>query len=294
MGKVNQLVLKNRGDKSDLSLGPAYIVSVNADENTVIFVYDNHSAPTNCLVARVPSHLLGPQLSVGVEVLVQTGFDGRHYVLGVLGGALQNSHDVASCVEVTSGEHSSVRILSEPGQVLFEYFPAEKKGKLSAQGNLDLVSEEGSINLKSRKEINLLGSKVNLKSLQGINLQVLGALGKLQSGVSLLHDSLALQSEKLSFASKVQRSVADTIKVKAQQIASQAKMRRDSYETQESVTDTLVEKTRNLLQIASGSAEQSFDRLSTKVKTSFNLTSERTSIVSEKEVRVDGEDILLG
>lgn len=293
MGDINQLVVKSRTGDPSMSLGPAYVVSINKGEGTVLFVYEKNCAPTNCLVGRVPQHLRG-QLSIGAEVLVQTGFDGRDYVLGVLSSDSSAMSVISKSIEIVDGESPSIRVLDDCEQVLFEYFPEEKKGRLSTKGSLDLISEDGDINLKSSRDVNLLASRVNLKSLQGINLKVLGSLDKIQSGVSLLHNKLSFQSERLDLASKYQSSSTETLQVKATEISSQAKIRRDNYETVERISDTVVNKTRHLMQFATGAVEQNFERLSTKVKKSFNVTSERTSIVSEKEVRVDGEDILLG
>lgn len=128
--------------------GPAITTESEREDGRVLVRMDGRGPRPLC-TARVAVARVEP-LAMGQEVLIAGDKPDELYVIGVL---------------TPPDMREPAQFNTPPDEVRFEYDPASRKGRLSiARGSLDLVAEDGDINLRAARNIRIDGQSVELNS----------------------------------------------------------------------------------------------------------------------------------
>jgi len=128
--------------------GPAVTTEDEREDGRVLVRMDGRGPRPLCT-----AHVAVPRpapLAMGQEVLLAGDNADELYVIGVLS---------------PPKTREPAEFNTRPDEVQFEYDPRSKKGRLSMpHGSLDLVAEEGDINLRAAKNVRIDGQSVEMNS----------------------------------------------------------------------------------------------------------------------------------
>lgn len=243
--------------------------SVGAMEATITHVEPGHVIfrPTRggCDEGRARVAVLGYAASVGDRVLVQPTSDANAtYVIGVIHSASATSAQSSKTITTPHGarvtvEGDSVAIHSEAGALIASYDSATGELRLCAEGDLRLSAPHG---------------RAILEGAQGI--EVGGGQGRLtiQGGDAVIRsESTSIHADRVEVEARVSRWAVAEWDLRAERV---------------------VERAKNVFRHVDGLLETRAKRLRTLVATTLELRGRRTTVISEKDTRIDGERVLLG
>jgi hypothetical protein len=233
--------------------GPATVVRVRADRVRVRIdgaLFDARWA--------VPG---APLPAPGDEVVLTGERPRRLYVIGLLGGGERR---------VTATPDEPLSVYDEQGELLFAY--EGRKARVCVRGDLELVSQEGSVTLNAAQAVRLAGSRIE-------------AIGLREATLRGAHLELAAQRADLKLDDT--RYSGDALQADLERTSVAAR-------TMETTARTIITRTRNAFRTVEKLSQTVAGRVRTLVSGALHLKAKDTFIKSDRDTRIDGEQIHLG
>lgn len=153
-------------------LGPAVVLEVNDRERLVLVQWERAGQP--CLSWARPALVGSAQLQPGDVALVLSQNLEDFYLIGILTESLRSQPAVpaplqtpsgASVVMAQSAGEEVVRVHSKQGVLVLEYHPESGKTLVNVEtGDLDFVTQNGSISFQSAGKISLVAHRLETQA----------------------------------------------------------------------------------------------------------------------------------
>jgi len=132
-------------------------------EDGTVRVRLDRSGPMSILSACVAAPRTAP-LVAGDRVLVAGDSSNVLYVIGRI-GPFRPEEAQSPCALKTGKDTGILRVFSPRNELVFEYDPVGEKARVNiARGNLELVTEDGDIELRSARNVRIGGHTIEMES----------------------------------------------------------------------------------------------------------------------------------
>ena len=240
------------------------------------------------------------RLSRGDEVLVANGGE-ESFVIGVVSSseletqrAAQKPESIQRGGAYAALEGEEIRVYSRRDELLFAYDPKAETARLHvAVGDLEL-SAARDIRLEAGRAVRVGARNVELSSLEGVRCRVAAAAGALRSVFGVSSRGVQIEGEALDVRSSHANVNIDEQRYRGRRVDADVGMVRVVAKKTEHVVRTIIEKAVAVYRSAEDLTQTKTGRLKTLVRETFHLRSRRTRMKSEKDVKIDGEQIHLG
>lgn len=167
---------------------------------------------------------------------------------------------------------------------------AEGTMRISAPKDLELTAPNGQVRMQAGLDVELSAAR-DVISTAGRRTEITAAEGqRLELDPKRVH----LAASRLHVDTKESRLATAHASVVARHISTTAEKIATNAERYEVVARRVVEKARDVFRTAAGLYEQRAGRQRSLVEGTLSMRSKRTTIVSEKDTAIDGEQVLLG
>jgi hypothetical protein len=282
-------------------LGPARVLEVDEAGRRARLRLTGHpqESSASARIAISSYHSLNPgdlALIVGEEL-------SDLYLIGVLNR--ENASDAPERKIALSGGtqaeaagrpgEQTLRVFSPKQELLFEYDEKNGRARVNMEaGDIEFVTQKGSITFASGREILFHGKSIGLTSTRGVFLGVIDALGKLRSALTLQAGTAKVNSPEVGI--EAQRGVfqVEDTRYTGQNLLSkigQAKLKIDRVE---SAASTVIARAKNVFQTVEQLSQVKAGRMRTLVDKTFHFKSKKAYLKSEEDYKIKAEKIHLG
>jgi hypothetical protein len=293
MSQLEQTWLPEDGVRD---LEPAHVESVVENGRSVVLELEDGTEGR----ARVPISDTAPPRRGDTVLVAGTGPD-RLFVLGVLERARPPERrrirgDAGAAVEVCRTERGErLRVVSNRGELLFDYDPETGRARLSAPtGGLTLEAPRGDISLTAGHRLRLEGAAVEVSARSSVALGVEGRDGLPLSSLRLRPRVAELGASEVTVTGQRGEVRFQELRCSAERFWARIREARCRLGRVERVATIVIEKTRQLYQTVKDLAQQRAGRVRTLVDGSYHVKSRTTLLSAEEDVKVQGERIHLG
>ncbi len=275
-------------------LGPATVVETDADTGDICLSITTHPQ-TGYIWAQnaVPGQHL---FKKDDTVLVVGENPDDLYVIGVL-----NQKDVNkspdNMIALSKGAHAEVdgeaseqilRVFSPKKELIFQYDEKSGNARVNMEaGDIEFVTEEGSITFAASKEIMFHGRSIGMTGIKGVCLGVLDSLGKLRNTLTLKDRGITIDSPELEIESERGKfNIGDT-KYTGQNL-------KGKIDRLESIACTVITKAKNIYQTVEELSQVKAGRMRTMVAKTFHFKSKKAFVKAEEDYKINADKIHLG
>ena len=282
-------------------LGPARVLEVDNPGRRVRLRLTGypHEGSKWARIAISGHHSLNPgdlALVVGEEL-------SDLYLIGVLNGE-NPSHALEKKIALSGGtqaeaasrpEEQTLRVFSPKKELLFEYDEKNGRARVNMEaGDIEFVTQNGSITFASSREILFHGRSIGLTSMRGVCLGVMDALGKLRSALTLQPGTAKVSSPQVDIEAERGNFQVENVRYAGQKLLSkigQAKLKIDRLE---STAATVIARAKNVFQTVEQLSQVKAGRMRTLVDKTFHFKSKKAYLKSEEDYKIKAEKIHLG
>lgn len=271
----------------------ARVLAIGTDGTVQLDLDESDSEAGNWARVAVPY-----AMSVGQESLALADADGQWFVIGIINASpairrLTTSAGVSAEVIGPLGEEK-VRVLSPHGELLFEHDPLAGLTRLSMPaGDLELLQPQGRITLAAA-ELRLVAGEIDLHAARTVRIAVPGA--EPESGTTLVADArhLACRSGNLQVTAAQGDVAIDDARASGGRWSLELGTLATAVDLLETTARSVVEKAQNVYRQVAELLQVQAGRLRHHVTGSYHLKCEDAYIKTEKDFKVQGEQIHLG
>ena len=200
-------------------------------------------------------------------------------------------------LEVEEGNQGQrVRLLAPDGAVIFTYDSRSGKAQVRVpEGDLELVSEKGDIDLVAARDIRLHAERVvEVRGDAGAILTSGEAGAERPASVKLLGQTLRLDSELLHIVSGRGDLCLDELSFTGKSLRGVVREAKVWIERYDLVADRVRQRARSLFQTIDGLWHTRAERGRAIFSGSYHQQSRSLSLRAEREAKIDGDQVLLG
>jgi hypothetical protein len=237
-------------------------------------------------------------VAVGQQALVLADAEGEWYVIGLLqtGPAPSRVKTTAGTIAEVAGppDAEKLRVLSPGGELLFEHDPAARVTRLAMPaGDLELLAPQGRITLAGA-ELRLVAGEIDLHAAHAVRLAVPGV--EADRGTTLVADRerLAFRSEKLEATAEHAELAVENAKFSGARWSLAVESLAIAVDALETTARSVVEKAQNVYRQVAELLQVQAGRLRHLVAGAYHLKSEDAYVKTEKDFKVQAEQIHLG
>lgn len=204
--------------------------------------------------------------------------------------------DGSGAVASNTRDGEVLQVHAPTGEVVFEYHAATGKSRiLVPQGDLELVAQQGDIDLVSGRHIRLTAQQgVEIRTPGALRLAVSDALGRIASSLRMTGTETRVQSGHIKVTGRRGDVSLERARYRGQRLDSCIAEVRAVAGRLESVVGTLIEKAKDAYRKVEGLSQLRAGRTRTLVDGTCHLKAGRANLKAEKEFKVDGSTIHLG
>lgn len=202
--------------------------------------------------------------------------------------------DSGAAVEVAeTAEGERLRVRDSAGAILFEYDPASGRSVLRVpEGNLS-VETQGVLDLVGARGVRIAsGGPVSIESATAVQAGV--TRGGVFAGLRALPERLVLSGRRLAVAAARADLDLEHARYRGADVDATVGEVRVHAHKLETVAERVISRARNVFERVEKLKQLRVGRLRTLVDDSIDFRAKSATLVTQKEVRIDGERIHLG
>jgi len=185
-------------------------------------------------------------------------------------------------------EEQTLRVFSPKQELLFEYDEKNGRARVNMEaGDLEFVTQNGSITFASSREILFHGRSIGLTSTRGVCLGVMDTLGKLRSTLTLRQQGVKMDSSEIGIDAERGEFNVEEAKYTGKRLLSKV----DRLET---IAGSVIAKARNIYQTVEELSQVRAGRMRTMVARTFHFKSKKAFVKAEEDYKIKAEKIHLG
>ena len=275
-------------------LGPAKVLETDEEGGQICLRLPGHPQAGNLWArnAIVGQHALR---SGDTALIVGEDLDDL-YVIGVLnqGESLDSS---VNKITLSKGAQANaqgfpgeqtLKVFSPKRELIFEYDEENNKARVNMEaGDLEFITQKGSITFASNKEIMFHGRSIGMTGSKGICLGVMDALGKLSSTITLRRQSMKMGSSEVGID-------AERGDFKVEEAKYTGKRFLSKVDRLESIAGSVIARARNIYQTVEELSQVRAGRMRTMVARTFHFKSKKAFVKAEEDYKIKAEKIHLG
>lgn len=192
-------------------------------------------------------------------------------------------------------EAELLRVFSREGELIFEYDPQTNRTRLCIpRGDLEFTVPQGSVKFCSAREIRFRSESIEMTSRRGIRLAIVDVVGKALSAVTLQPRGLKLSGPALDVAAGRAEVHVQEAKCMGKRFLARFGFAQLVLGKLESLSDSIVEKAKNVYRTVEELTQLKTGRLRTVVESSSHFKANQAYFKTTEDFNVDGEKINLG
>jgi hypothetical protein len=284
-------------------LGPAQVLEFNRRDRLVLVQWEDRGQ--SCRSWAAPALAGDYQFVAGDIVLVLSQNLADFYITGLLHSHLGRARGQSpSSIRSASGAIASVSrdahaetlaVRSPRGELVFEYEPESGKTRVHVPaGDLEFVAPNGSIAFHSGKDIRFGAATVSLLSRWGACLGIFGTDGKVKSSITLEPEGIRFKTPELNAEADQANLQISKTHLTGRSVSAKVDTFHLLSHRFESLTETLIEKARNVYRTAEQLSQTQAGRLRTIVSDLCHLKARKVNFKAEEDFKVNGDKIHLG
>jgi hypothetical protein len=240
---------------------------------------------------------------VGSRVLVAGDGQESNYVIGVLDAPAEPSpsrqvETGSGAVAVASGcgDSEQLAVVSESGQLLFEYEPASRRMRVHLhEGDVQFVAHDGELEFVADRGIRFASrGAVQVQAEQGVHLEAAEADSLAASSLRLDPHRTRLTSRHLALAGEHLDATAGELQVTSRQVVARSRRARLAIESLEAVFGTIMQKATHAFTSIAELCQLRAKHSQTVIEESSHHQAGRMVIKADEDVKINGEQIHLG
>ena len=189
-----------------------------------------------------------------------------------------------------------LQLRSKEGDLVIEYDAETAKTRIHVgKGDLEFVAKEGNINFISGQNILFSsGQEIELRSILGIRLATIDAIGKILSSLTLRSRRLKMTSPEVAIAAQRSEIKIEETKYLGGKLSITIRHARFITGKIEIFANDVLQRAKNIYTTVEGLSQLTAQRMKTLIYSTYHFRSQKAFLKAEEDFKVNAEKIHLG